>query len=499
MKLNILLLVAFVGRSVTAFPQNSEKLDLKHMDSLVATHPKVFNINNIPINVCFIKDLDTYKGFIIAGHAEKAVCQIASLEIKKTLDSLGYTDSTVFTYGVGFDLRETDADGSYHKALQELHKKFASVRDSNLFEVRLFEVQLADYKIKQDQFRKAFTTIRNKFADSGLAAKPSKYILNYKNVNFPLVVPFFTADSIIRFRIPVNTLGELPAQNFQQAVVSDLKKSVVYYRQMINKNLNTISRIQASTNSHKDYTFTYYGYSGYGELNIFSDDLGGFPKPPDDYSITRKDLTTGKIISTRPITYEEAVRILHNPNGIHIDADISAELNYFIEKVRQFSLEFGKNKTGLIKRIKAANVKLKKEGDATAQLLNSLKVSESGHDDALTVDAFLRGWTINSNDSIANKKLYAWYQSKRPVVWKYILSFYPELATVRNPSLDMKTPLLAGIFQSENVFFHVLRRDNHYIVTPYQMLGGEFAELVDKRIPIPVFYTLNNFRTTYFY
>ena len=476
------------------FSQNNERVNLSPVDSLIRLHPKVFNINNIPINICFIKDKASYKGFIIAGHARKAVCQLASLEVKNNLDSLGYTDSTVFSYGVGYDFRENDTDGRYNLMLQKMQTNFAAIRDSNLFEVRMFEVQLTEYKAKQEQIRDIFSTIKKKFADTGLAAKPAQYIVNHRNTGFPLVVPFFTADSIIRFHIPDQMIGELPAQNFQRSVITDLNRNIALYKKMQTFNQNAISRILASTNSHKAYNFSYYEYNEIGEIEKLSNDLGGFPKPPDDFKMTT--MQNNKVVGTRPVTYEEAVSILQNPNGVQIDYNTRKLLEFYIDEVRQFSLAFSRNKNELVKNIKSANLKLKRESDAAAKLLASINnLPAKSNDNSLAMDAFLRGWTFNSNDTLMNRKLYNWYAVKRPMIWKYILSAYPGLTNVENPLYDPKTPLLAGVFQSENVFFHVQNRDGYYIVTPYQMLGGDFAEVVDKNIPVPLFYTLNNFRT----
>lgn len=49
----------------------------------------IYDINNLPISVWFIKEGDDFKGFIVAGHATKAVCEVASLEVHNKIKAIG--------------------------------------------------------------------------------------------------------------------------------------------------------------------------------------------------------------------------------------------------------------------------------------------------------------------------------------------------------------------------------------------------------------------------
>jgi hypothetical protein len=60
----------------SSFPICAQNKDVLSNDS---RNTKVFSINNIPINICFLKNANGYNGFLIAGHAERAVCSAASL------------------------------------------------------------------------------------------------------------------------------------------------------------------------------------------------------------------------------------------------------------------------------------------------------------------------------------------------------------------------------------------------------------------------------------
>lgn len=460
------------------------------LDSLVKKHPPVFNINNIPINICFIKYSGQSVGFIVAGHAEKAVCQIASFEVAERLKAAGYTDSTVFSYGAGYDLRLGNRSSQYADLLKEMQDSFAVLAKKNPLQVRLFEVSLQEYQQKLDLIKKNFTVIKDKL--NGTASVNNRFIITYKDVPFPLVVPFYTADSMIQFTIKKSSIGEIPGDVIKKARVNDLKAAGKLIQNSINSNTQTIRKIQAATDNTRPYTFTCYVISD-GDIVLEKQGLGNYPSPPDDYIMRKRDKQTGRVLSESVITFQQALNALNNP-AIDKRAGVRENLEAWVKLIRVYSVAFARNKADLIQELRRANTFMTAEIAAVTRYIVKLEQLDRSKDNDMAVDAFLRGWTINTHDPVMDKKLDTWYEGWRKKVWMELLKGQVSLQSKRSLSPIDDIDNIAGTFQSENVFFRVNSNGDEYIITPFQVLGGKFIQVIDKNIPVAEFYTNHNFR-----
>src|SRR5688572_3784924 len=111
------------------------------LDYLLRLSRPGININRMPINICFLRDRNFYVGFVIAGHATKDVCSVATLRVVNLLDSMGYEENTVFSYGVGYDRLGSRDPLLYHQKLRELRNAFLDLEDEYSFEVRVIDAQ----------------------------------------------------------------------------------------------------------------------------------------------------------------------------------------------------------------------------------------------------------------------------------------------------------------------------------------------------------------------
>jgi hypothetical protein len=152
----------------------------------------------------------------------------------------------------------------------------------------------------------------------------------------------------------------------------------------------------------------------------------------------------------------------------------------------------------LIERLKKVNRNLDVQLARVTTLKTEIsKISTTG-DNLILIDAFLRGWCFKPGSTTLGTQLTQWY-NRREIVWKNILrsdqDFNKRLGHKSNDRYKAGT-VIAGIFQSEDVFFAVSERGDSYIVTPYKMLSGNFSQVVDRDNSIVQFVSENNFRLT---
>lgn len=450
----------------------------------------IFSINTIPISICFLKDSTNGHnvGFIIAGHAEKAACQIATAEVQNILDKVGNSASTVFTYGVGFDDRTNSWTPEYETAMSEMKARFMALKEHYPSEVRLLEVPVQKYHAEVEKVRNNFLKIKKSM---DLHTSPhDRFVINYTDVNYPLVIPFYVSDSIVSWRISKKSIGDIPTHSQIVAVRNDLNKSKADIKVSIAKNLKTVARLDATTNSLREYKFYYY-FLKTSRLDSSFDNLGWHPSPPQ-FRYTTED-QYGHVVSERSITVEEARKYMNDPS-VRKDPGVKESLEAWLNLVKLYQQSFAGKKAELKTAILQLNKLLSKEYiylDSCSGVIGHLTDRD---DQGKNVDAFLRGWPFNSYDDNLNKALNTWYE-RRKIVWGELLRDRKEYQQVIDPFyMQNHTTSLAGIFQSENVFFKVQSAGDDYIIIPYQMIGNPFVQIVDRELALPQLFTLHNFR-----
>jgi hypothetical protein len=481
--------ILMFGFAISGMAQrNRDSLDI------LADHAFVFNINNTPINICFIKNSDSlFVGFIVAGHAEKAVCQIASMEIKSDLEKIGYTDSTIFSFCVAYDLRNKNPGKPYDSLLRKMKQKFIKLKKDNPLQIRILEVSEKEYLQRLEKMHNNFIALKSRLNNP--SSKYDRLILNYKNVPFPLVVPFYSTDTIVTFRIKKDIIGDLPQESYRKSFGNEITQSVAEMDKYIRTNQREMTRIQNANDNTREYVFKFYTMYK-GNIRLVEQGIGGYSKPPEGFVIIEKDRATGRIVNTRPISFYEAITAL-NDRTIGRDASDEILLRKWVDDIRKYQNEFNQNKRKLINNIRETNNRM----NAEKNILNSYArqlVQENATDNyRLLIDGFLRGWTFNTYNDLMNKQLDDWYNIKRKQTWKMILK---DTNFISNSKVaitgDTDSENMAGIFDSENVFFRVKPEGDYYVITPYQVLGGNFFQVIRKKSPYAQFYTLNNFRNS---
>ncbi len=449
-----------------------------------------YSINSLPIHVCFIKDRSYYVGFIIAGHAYKSVCSAASLEVSRLLKKEGYTGETVSSFGIGYDLRPRAVDKTYNLMVANMYTRLARLAKNNPDEIILQTISLSTYQALSAKIKHAFLTFRQAF-DNG-STKQNRYIIRYENVPHPVVVPFFQHDSIIRLTVPNKVFGEIPALHLFADLRRDFMRSDSIANICIIKNRITLRKLSGATDNTRDYKFHYFR-ENLGLIDSVPFNLGKFPLTPPGFTITTKD-AFGNILNSRPITFKEALRAQFDPNTT-FTAEAQRNLKDFISLGKLYQKKFESNKIAMERDLIRMINSLQDDKVYILSYLNSTLSEDEEHEQQVVIDAFLRGWNFQINDSVTNRSFRLWYK-ERPAVWKQILSQYPQFmpasnALYRNDDKDY----IAGIFQSERVFFDVRKEGANFTITPFFLLGNSFLQVTDHYIDTPLFYSLSEFKS----
>lgn len=90
--------------------------------------------------------------------------------------------------------------------------------------------------------------------------------------------------------------------------------------------------------------------------------------------------------------------------------------------------------------------------------------------EALTLDAFLRGWSATYSDVAVEGHYDAWVRNKREAVWGSVA------AALR---LRRQDGALAGWLQRSNIMFRVEVTDSGYVVTPMSLIAGDYLIVAD--------------------
>lgn len=442
----------------------------------------IYDINNMPISVWFIKSGRDYKGFIVAGHATKAVCEVASLEVHNKIKAIGKSESSIFSYGIGHNiLSENESSSSYHEIMKTMKKEFEELEMENSDQVSVNEI---DY----DKYTKYLTLFEKHIDLANKTKEWDTHMVEYKLEDFPIIAPFYTVQNSekIKISVPKELFGGIPTE----LVFASYSKSITdmenYLNEKINSNKNEINRIKKFKNSDEIipiWDITYFELDGVGIVEK-KEILFGYSPPPEGLSYVTKD-QFGNIVSERPITFKEALRYLNNPEIVRNTSPI------LIRQLREWKVKAEEERSSFEQRKKDLSQKIKLENDNLNKFLVTIKnrkkelLNRDNND--YIIDAFLRGWVFETGSEKLNKDLDKWYSERRSIIWNYILDSVP------NSRINGK---LAGVFHSDDVFFQIESKANSFDITPYKVVGGEFIQVIDKSIGISYIQTPFNFRLT---
>lgn len=187
----LLVFIPFLSAQADSSSENIYPQD-DNLQKLLLLLKKVqpIDINRLPINICFFTDSNEhYVGFIIAGHAYKSVCQVASMAVRHLLDSLGYNEQSIFSFGVGFDYR-SDSAGVYDILLHALAKVFYNLEAQDIGQVSVRILPYYEFESKLQSIRQNCTHVWAAM-DSGTGI--NRVIFRYHDVGFPIMTPFYTS------------------------------------------------------------------------------------------------------------------------------------------------------------------------------------------------------------------------------------------------------------------------------------------------------------------
>lgn len=449
----------------------------------------VININRIPINISFIRDRSTYVGFIIAGHAMKEVCGVATLRVANLLDSMGYEQNTVFSYGVGYDRRGSRDPLNYHQRLKELRNAFMDLQDEYFSEVRVLDVEDSALQNLTSRIVRNTALAFNSFRTN---ASLNRVIFRYDSTNFPVPVPFYTETGTVSFTVPKSQIGKIPGVrafdiNLFDAALREINEALA---------TNTRAIAKASTynpTNHVGFKTGRYLVSYFWKGRIRTDSLLLI-----DPSKVLEIFEAGTHRHIRYYSLTELQRqcdmgVQYLTEKTELTSPISPceEVEFAQSLIRRLN----NRRNVLIRSIEKANLFLENEKNKILQFKTQFSQKLSAGDSLINVDAFLRGWCFPARSAAANQQLAAWYR-KREAVWQSVMTRYPaykkRLPLVKEVNLPAQQ--IAGVFQAEDVFFFIRDGGTQYVVTPYKMISGKFIQVVDKTNGLSQFFTENNYR-----
>jgi len=465
-----------IPKTIDALSKNGLGDNTKYgkLDTLFKLPP--YDINNLPISVWFLKKNNKYFGFIVAGHATKAVCEVASLEVMTKLDEIGKDKNSIFSYGIGYNRKsEIEWNSTYNSQIVSMKENFSKLQSEYPDQVYLSEINVDKYDTTTNLIKKH---IKNAYFNN----QWESIIVEYKYVNQPLLIPFYhinaTADTV-KFIVPKNKFGTIPPDFARYSLTSSIKEIEKETTLLIEFNNKQINELDKFYNLDEDKTIYYWKFEN-NEYSKYSTTLIGYGTPPDDWVLTEKN-QFGIIVSQRPITFKEAVNYLKDPS-IKVDPFARYELESWIVKAKENEKTYKNRKAEILTMIRNETQTIRNELKKITEF--KTKLTNRNNED-LIIDAFLRGWAFNTQSDELNTQLDNWYETKRPIVWDYMLSMYP------NSKIEGK---LAGIFHSDDVYFHISSDKQNFIITPYKIIGNDFIQVIDKKVGICQFYSPNNFR-----
>jgi len=428
----------------------------------------VYDINTEPISFWVLKNsAGKNVGFIVAGHAEKSICKIASIEVMTKLKEMGKNDNSLFSFGIGYDFRDKSPlwTESYHQLVGKMEEKFRSLEKE-------YPESVVVNNIDIDKYKQVIRTIKSNLRND--ISGWDTHIAEYKYFDSPVIVPFYRIGTgeEITIRLKKAEFGTTPhgmaLNSFKQEIAIAIKE----VQALINENNNTLNQIRKNfTGSLSIIINSIKGNFFYKETSELNNDP---PAPPDDFYIT-----DGYSI-TRAITLDEAISYLENGGAI-ISDNARKELNSWIAISKEHEKSLKIKKEEIKRKITDANKLMEYKIKEIKSLYE--KISKQ-NDESLLIDAFLRGWPFGTDDVQYNAQLDRWYDQRKKV-WNTILN------QIDGSRVNDK---LGGVFHLDNVFFKVVADGDYYQITPYHILGGKFIQVINTKSGICQFLTPYNFR-----
>lgn len=485
----------------TQVPANNDPADtsgaseLSQLDSLfrsLISASQSYDINRPPIHICFITDSGWYRGFIIAGHAEHEVCEVASMGVRNLLRRVGFTDSTIFSFGTGFDIRGI-GDTTYNNGLKNLEKTFLTLQNKPPYEVAVSYVPYSTFDSARRRIHENMELAR---ACIGQNDSLQRAVFRYDRPGFPLPVPFYDGDSIARFKLPKTITGTPP--DLRGVQPSLIRRVLDTINKALATNAVALKRLAQYDPIAVTGVFRFVPYNASYFNGIKTTDAGQMLVQFDSARLVRETFgTTGNYQTTYYSLSDLRRRCLAGGQPLKGNG---GKLIYPCEEASMADSiikELKRDKSQMITAIRRINNELIEERRQASELLqDSIYTVE---DQLSSIDAFLRGWPFRSGDPSTDKLLAGWYDS-RASAWKYVLSSHPSYAKT-DSLVNAVVPWrqrIAGVFHFPDVFFDVRDKGSYYLVTPYKMLGSGFIQVVDKKSPVTNFYSALEFRSTKF-
>lgn len=439
-----------------------------------------YDINNRPISVWFIKDADKYVGFIVAGHATKSVCEIASIEVREKLKAIDSKNTAIFSFGIGYNLQAgTDWNETYNALLQTMEEKFVNL-------ALQYSDQVTVETIKYEEYHSYLMLLKQHISTANDAKNWDTHIVEYKLNNFPLIAPFYYTSSkdIIQIEIPKTLFGQIPTSLVYSSYEKSLTSEEQAIKGFLEQNEQQIQQLQNYSPEDAIIPIWDIGYWKVGKERYYKkrETLIGYSPPPKGLVIVQKN-EQGKIVSERPITLQEALGYLNDPGVVsRTDKKLINELRDWQQRAQKEISTFKQRKKAVKDKVQAANIDLQASLTKIKQLQVNLK---NGDNQDYLIDAFLRGWVFDAGDEHLNRQLDNWYRDYRQLVWNYILENIP------NAEIENK---IGGVFYADDVFFQVEAKQNTFLITPYKVVGGEFVQVIDKLKGISHLHSPFNYR-----
>ena len=426
-----------------------------------------YDINTDPISAWFIKKDTTYIGFIIAGHAEKAICEVASLEIANKTEKLDIKNDAVFSFGIGYNFN-TDQKQivKYHNIIKGMKAKFKEL------ELQTFASQVTTKDVDYEEYKSKQQLIKSHINLANLTNEWDTHIVEYKLMDYPIITPFYDTNTSneITFEVPKALFGEIPNELAYREFRKNLQKLIEELSIYLDNNNKAISRIRGFKINEEDYqkwNIEYYSFNN--KVPLKNEVVFKVYTSFKTYGFTLEDDKNS--VLDNEITLKEMKEYIQDINiTLRTSPEVMSRIRLAINEIEEEIRNFTPNKNKLIKKIEVETLLIQ-------NYLNDLnELSDFKTDDFnYIIDAFLRGWAFNTDDDNLNNQLDNWYLLKRKVVWDYILSELP------NAKVNDK---LGGLFHADDVFFKVKSEGNLFKITPYKITGGNFAQVIDKEIGI---------------
>lgn len=417
-----------------------------------------FDINNTPISIWFLKEGADYTGFLIGGHAEAKVCEVASLEVFSKMTELDPEGAGVFSFGVGYHQRSSAISRErYNQLLEEMQETFSNLEQEYPYQVSVNEIDERQY----ERYTTMLADHVKKAVDFDIW---DTHIVEYKLVNHPLMLPFRKVSNgeIIRFDVPADRFGKIPTELAYSSMAKDLTGLEEELNEMIAYNRKQIEQVKGLVVTNEEY---YWEFDWAGmERNLIEtreEGLLGHEPPPDGF------VMTDRLGSTRPITLREAMAAMNN-STVEITADALKLLKDWKNNADEYLKGFTERKYAMVQKIEKDTKGLSEFRQQIRQRKTELTNRKfDGH----VIDAFLRGWVFGTGSDELDEQLDSWYATRRTQVWQSIMGSYPDLQVAGK---------LAGIFEVDDVFFAVQNQGQTIRITPYKLTGGEFLQVIDK-------------------